>query len=123
MKNVLCAATLLCLLCGTAQAMSGQDNGPQAGERVDRIRLLSNIDGWRPIDNQSVIIWATAFKPYLVVLSRKSPDLRFANAIGVTSTAGDVYERFDSVIVDGLRYPIEAIYALDRDAARHMKAT
>lgn len=125
MRTVIRMTLLLCLLCGTAQAMPAMAGDHQIGDlqRVDRIRVMRNIDGWRPLDSDSVIIWATPFKPYLVVLARKAHDLRFANVIGVTSTAGTVYDRFDSVVVNGWRYPIAAIYELDRDTARHLKAT
>ena len=36
---------------------------------------------------------------------------------------GTVYAKFDSVIVDGIRYPIRAIYQIDPKTARHMKET
>jgi len=50
-----------------------------------------------------------------------SYDLRFVQHIGVTSSAGTVFAKFDSVVVDGRRIPIQSIYALDRYTARHMK--
>jgi hypothetical protein len=34
-----------------------------------------------------------------------------------------VYERFDCVVVDGVRYPIGAISELDPETARQMKKT
>lgn len=116
------AALLVLGLAGAAQAASGVERAADGAlEPVDRIRISHRLDGWRAIDRDTLIVWATPFRPYLVELSRPSNGLRFAHAIGVTSTAGTVYAKFDSVIVDGFRYPIRAIYSIDRDTARHMK--
>jgi hypothetical protein len=73
------------------------------------------------VDDDSIIVWATPFRPFLVDLSRKSHDLRFTNTIALTSSAGQIYEKFDSVIVDGIRYPIKRIYKLDRASAKSMR--
>lgn len=121
-KTRIFAALLALGLAGAAQAASGTGHGAEGTmEPVDSIWIAHRLDGWRPIDRDTLIVWTTPFKPYLVELSRPSYDLRFAQAIGVTSTAGTVYAKFDSVIVDGLRYPIRAIYQIDRETARHMK--
>lgn len=110
-------------LAGAAQAAAGNESAADdAMKPVDGIWIAHRLDGWRPIDRDTLIIWATPFRPYLVKLSRPSYSLPFVQAIGVTSTAGTVYAKFDSVIVDGFRYPISAIYSIDRDTAREMKS-
>lgn len=110
-------------LAGAAQAAAGDEHAADSEmQPVDGIWIAQRLDGWRPIDRDTLIIWATPFRPYLVKLARPSNSLPFAQAIGVTSTAGTVYAKFDSVIVDGFRYPISAIYSIDRDAAREMKS-
>lgn len=91
-------------------------------EAVDRIQTWGRLDDFRALDRQTLIVWATPFKPYLVKLSWPSPDLNFAQAIGVTSTAGAV-TRFDSILVDGRRYPIDAMYRLDRDQAKALQTS
>lgn len=90
-------------------------------ERVDRISTLSGIYSWNKVDDDSIIVWATPFRPYLVNLARASRGLRFTDTIALTSTAGQIHEKFDSVIVDGIRYPIADIYKLDRAAAKRMR--
>jgi len=122
MKTLLWTVVLLSGLAGTAAAKTppaAPDGG--APERVSSMHVFGSIDGWRPLDDQSLIVWTTPSRPYLVQLSRRSFDLRYSTVIGVTSTAGTVYEKFDNVVVNGWRYPIRAIYRLDRDTARHMK--
>jgi len=123
MKLFLLNVALLLSLTVPAQANSDTNIAVNhAGlERVDRIHLFRSVDGWRPIDSDTLIVWTTPSKPYLIELSRKSYDLRFVEAIGVTSTAGDIYEKFDDIVVDGSPYPIQAIYKLDRKTARLMK--
>lgn len=92
-----------------------------AYEQVSDFHYFGRLDGWRPVDGDTLILWATPFRPYLVELSRKSPDLRFAEVIGVTSTVNRVYAKLDSVLVGGLDYPIAAIYKLTRDEARNLR--
>jgi hypothetical protein len=124
MKKLALVTLLAVGLASVGQAANAADSVPDRDMRsVDHMRIFDNIDGWRPLDRQSLIIWATPFRPYLVKLSVPSHDLRFEQKIGVTSLAGTVHAKFDSVIVNGIRYPISAIYALDRYAARHMQNT
>lgn len=91
-------------------------------EQVGQIRLLNRLDGWSRLDDDSIIVWTSPSRPFLIDLKRKSRDLRFAQAIGVTSSAGTVSERFDSIVVDGLRYPIKSIYKLDRKTAKELQS-
>jgi hypothetical protein len=90
-------------------------------ERVDKISLLSGIYTWNNVDDDTIIVWSTPFRPFLVDLTRKSRGLRFANTISLTSTAGQIRQKFDSVIVDGIRYPIRGIYKLDRASAKNIR--
>jgi Family of unknown function (DUF6491) len=123
MKNLYLITALVLGVGGVAQASPaiGAGAGHANFEQVQRIRILGRMDGWRSLDDRSIIVWATPFDPYLIELSRRSPDLRYTHTVGLTSSAGSVYEKFDSVIVHGIRYPIEAIYKLDRQSARTMK--
>lgn len=124
MKKTILVALLTMGLASASQAAN--ESGPAANpdmRPVDRILSFNRMDGWRPIDNDTLIVWATPFRPYLVELSRPSIDMRYEQTIGVTSTAGTVYAKFDDIIVDGIRYPIRAIYEIDRSTARHMKRT
>ena len=124
MKKLILITLVSVGLAGMSQAASANDHAV-AGEMrpVDHFWTFDGMDGWRPISRDSLIVWATAFRPYLIKLSRPSFDLRFEQTIGVTSMGGSVYAKFDSVIVDGIRYPIRAIYQIDPKTARHMKET
>jgi Family of unknown function (DUF6491) len=122
-KKAILATAVLVFLGGTAHAKN--DSADYADsydlERVGKFRIMNRLDGWRALDRNTLIVWSSPFRPYLVELTRDSHGLRHAFAIGITSTAGSVYERFDSVVVDGFRYPIEAIYELDAKTARQLK--
>jgi len=87
-------------------------------EAVDHIPALGRIHSWQVVDRDSLIIWATPFKPYLVRLDHPSHDLRFAHRIAVTEFGGRINARFDSVYVAGLNYRISEIYRLSREDAR-----
>src|SRR5688572_26584077 len=92
---------------GFAAASSSAPNTAAAAyEQVDSIPLLRGPHSWQVIDDDTVVVWATPFDPYLVELAFKSYDLRFAHVIGITQFGSRVYAKFDAVKVDGFRYPI-----------------
>jgi hypothetical protein len=91
-----------------------------AYESVDSFVLMTRAYSWTALDNRTMILWATPFRPYLVELSFPSHDLRFAHAIAVTSFGSRVYAKFDAVNVRGFRYPISRIYKLTRDEAKSL---
>ena len=91
-----------------------------AYEPVDSFLLMTRPHSWTALDDHTMILWATPFRPYLVELSFPSHDLKFAQAIGVTSFGSRVYAKFDAVNVRGFRYPISRIYKLTRDEARNL---
>jgi hypothetical protein len=91
-----------------------------AYEQVDSFSMLARPHSWQAVDEDTVIVWATAFRPYLVELAFPSHELRFAHVIGVTSMGSRVYAKFDAVKVDGFRYPIDTIYKMTREEARNL---
>lgn len=91
-----------------------------AFEQVKSFSVLSRLHSWQALDDRTVIVWTTPFRPYLVELAFPSPDLKFSLVIGVTSVGSRVYSGFDSVNVAGFRYPIENIYKLTREEARNL---
>jgi len=111
-------------LAGAVQAANATNFPANADvSQVDSIQTFHRIDGWRPVDRDTLIIWVTPSRPYVLELSRPSYDMPFEPAIGVTSFAGTVHAKFDDVIVDGMRYPIKAIYKIDRNTAKHLRGT
>jgi hypothetical protein len=91
-----------------------------AFEQVDSILMMTRPHSWQVIDDDTVIVWATPFDPYLVELAFKSYDLRFAEVIGITQVGSRVYAKFDAVQVRGFRYPIDSIYKMTREEARNL---
>ena len=96
------------------------DPGP-AYEEVDSFWMHSRPYSWRAIDDDTVIVWASAFDPYLVELAYPSHDLKWVETIGVTSFGNRVYAKFDSLQVRGFRYPIDSIYKITREEARNLQ--
>ena len=91
-----------------------------AFEQVDSIPMLTRPHSWQIIDDDSVIVWATPFDPYLVELAFESHDLKFAHVIGITQFGSRIYAKFDAVKVRGFRYPIDSIYKISREEARNL---
>ena len=91
----------------------------QPPEAVRDFHFFGHLDSWRPIDRDTLIVWTTPFRPYLIELQRPALGLKFAHAIGVTSTNGTVYAKLDAVKVRGLRYPIKSIYRLSKEQAKN----
>jgi hypothetical protein len=89
-------------------------------EQVDSIPMLARPHSWQVIDDDTVVVWATPFQPYLVELAFESPDLKFAQVIGITQFGSRVYAKFDAVKVRGFRYPIDSIYKMTREEARNL---
>lgn len=90
-----------------------------AMQAVRAIPAIQGIDGWQAVDNDTLIVWATPWQPYLVELDHKSTDLPFVENIGITTTASQV-RIGDSVHVRGLSYSIRQIYKLDREGAQNL---
>ncbi len=84
------------------------------------IGSYGRLHSWRAISRDEIVVWASPSRPYLITLSRRNPNLRFAHAIGVTSHIGRI-TKFESVIADGWRTPIESIVALDRETAKSLR--
>ena len=123
MKKIFFAALVMMSLAVPVQAMTDRHAIVDVpAEPVDSMRTIGRIHSWRALDRDTLIIWTTGLRPYLVELRWPSTDLRFANVIGVTSTNGRVHSRFDSIVVRGWKYPIEQIYRLTPSDARSLKA-
>jgi hypothetical protein len=91
-------------------------------EPVDRIPAMTRLHSWSVVGEDTLILWATPHRPYLVRLFRPSPELRFAHSIGVTSFGSQIHAKFDAVEVDGFRYPIREIYKMSRSEAKAAQA-
>jgi hypothetical protein len=103
---VLAAATLAG--CATGPKLDYTD---YAGEPVKSF-YMSNFDGWTAVSKDQLVVWSGMNKAYLLTLTGYCPDLQFATAIAVTSTANTV-DRFEKVIVGRDRCLIREIRPLD----------
>ena len=113
---------------GAASAEGSATEQAQAYEPVDsfvifprftRVPIASPYD-WDRVDDRTVVIWTSPSTAYLVGLAYPSNDMKFVQAIGVTSSGSRVYAKFDSVLIRGFRYPINSIYKLTRDEAKSL---
>lgn len=74
------------------------------------------LQGWTEIDENSLIVRTGPKTSYLLILTRPNYDLKMAQGIIVSTTAGSVKARFDAVSTlhkKSIRYPIARIYKLD----------
>lgn len=113
------------LLLGLGPAVQAKEAAVSADalagyEAVDSFTAFRGFHSFTALDDRTLIVWATAFKPYLVELKFPSHDLKWTHAIGVTQFGSRVHANFDSVQIRGFRYPIGGIYKLTRDEAREL---
>ena len=118
------ALMLALLLSGCTSTLVSLDDkyrfeGLETVKRVSAFR----INGWNTIDSQSLIIYSSPKKRYLVILQRPERDLRFAHSLQFTTTGNSVHARFDCVKVkrygcgpDPIPVPIHSIYRLNSKA-------
>jgi hypothetical protein len=115
-KTRLSALVVAALLTGCASTLA-KLNGPKldyseyAGEPVKSF-YMSNFDGWSAVNKDQLVVWSGINKAYLLTVTGYCPDLQFANAIAVTSTANTV-DKFEKVIVGRDRCLISEIRPID----------
>jgi len=109
-------APALAAVVGTA-LLAGCATGPKldytdyAGEPVKSF-YMNTFDGWTVVSKDQLVVWTGLNKAYLLTITGYCPDLQFANAIAVTSTANTV-DKFEKVIVGKDRCFINEIRPLD----------
>jgi hypothetical protein len=121
MRTLIASVLIVLGFASAAHAAEAVSAEQLAGyEQVKSITAFRGLHSWSAIDENTLIVWANAFDPYLVHLKHPSRDLRFAHVIGITQFGSQIHAKFDSVQVDGFRYPIGEIYKLSRDEARQL---
>lgn len=122
MKSLIAIALLSLGLASAPQATeSAAGDGLAAYEQVKSITAFRGPHSWSVIDDDTLIVWANAFDPYLVELKYPSHDLRFARAIGITQFGSQIHANSDAIHVRGFRYPIGRIYRLSREQAKELR--
>ena len=119
-KRLSSAAVVVTLAMMLAPVAMSKEVSPQI--RSDSIRLssLNRVHSWKAVSRNEIVLSISPFKSYLVTLSTPFNGLRFAQAIGVTTMAGRI-SRFDAILVEGRRLPIESIIEIDRETAKSMR--
>jgi hypothetical protein len=120
MKVSIVAFVMAVALLSGCKSLKGDDKlqyTDYAGEPVKSFQFF-NFDGWTAVNNRQLVVWSGVNKAYLLTVSGYCPDLKYANAIGVTSTAGQV-DKFEKVLVGRDRCFIEEIRPVD---IKQMKA-
>ncbi len=84
-----------------------------SGEPIDRFTWLGRYDGWQPLGRDQLVVFTGVSDAYLLKVGPPCDNLQFATRIGLTSTGGAVYSRFDSVTTGRWRCPIEEIRRVD----------
>ncbi|MBL0163666.1 MAG: hypothetical protein IPP82_08505 [Xanthomonadales bacterium] len=85
---------------------------PYAGEPVDRFQFW-DLQRWELVGEYKVVVWPRLNEAYLLTVDPPCQDLRWAQKIGVTSTANSVSKRFDSVVVGKFKCRINEIRPID----------
>ena len=89
-----------------------------AGEPVKSFYMKNMSDGWSPVSKDQLVVWSGINEAYLIKVAGYCPDLMFAQAIGVTNSAGTV-DKFEKIIVGRDKCFIEEIRPID---TKQMKA-
>jgi hypothetical protein len=84
-----------------------------AGAPLDRMTWLGHFYSWESLGDNHLVVYTTPSDAYLLTVTPPCTDLNFVQSIGLTSTAGTVYPRLDSVKVKGWRCPIAEIRRID----------
>src|SRR4249920_2986923 len=117
MKSSLVATVVAAALLAGCASTLAKLNGPKldyreyAGEPVKSFDM-HNFDGWSAVSKDQLVVWSGINEAYLIKVTGYCPDLMFANAIGVTSTAGNV-DKFEKVIVGHDKCFINEIRPID----------
>ncbi|TDK26355.1 hypothetical protein E2F46_06115 [Luteimonas aestuarii] len=104
MKSILLAAVATAALsaCATGGLRDAEKLDlyrTHAGDPVGSFNFFGRLNGWTPLGDSALAVWTRPNEAFLLELSGPCQDLPFATAIGLTSSAGRVHERFDRVLV------------------------
>jgi hypothetical protein len=115
----LCAAGVLAACSSSAiprhdsLAQTRERYAAYAGPPIDRFTWLGRFDSWESLGQNQLVIFTTPSDAYLLSVTPPCTDLPFAQRVGLTSTAGTVNARLDSVKVGQWRCPIAEIRKID----------
>jgi hypothetical protein len=113
-RSITCFVAILLVGCASVKLKddnAGLQYQDYAGEPVSSF-WMPQLDGWTVVDDKLLMVRTEINKYYLLKLAGFCPDLKFANVIGVTSSAGTV-DRFEKVVVGKDKCMISEIRPVD----------
>ncbi|HVR82621.1 MAG TPA: DUF6491 family protein [Luteimonas sp.] len=100
---ILAVAMLTLASCASTPSMSDNERlalyRAHAGAPVSSLRYFGRFNSWSDIGDRALAIWTKPNEAWLLELSGPCNGLEFTPVIGLTSQTGQVYARFDSVLV------------------------
>jgi len=83
-----------------------------AGEPVTSIPTADSIEKFQALDGAHVMVSLADRQQYVMTLARECVGLRFAEHVGVSTSANTIWAGFDALIADGHSCPIRSIHRL-----------
>ena len=111
MKTSVVAAILAAGLMASCASTTKLDYREYAGQPVKSF-YMNSYDGWTPVSKDQLVVWTGLNEAYLLKVTGYCPNLQYAHAIGVTSTASTV-DKFEKIIVGRDRCFINEIRPVD----------
>ncbi len=118
MKTVFAVLALAAL--GFAPVQDAEARTERPGQESIWVGTYGDIDRWKAVGRNQIVVWTSPSRPYLVTIRRSVPELRFVNAIAVTKTGGRI-THFDKVIIEGRGVPIKSIRAIEPAYAKSLR--
>ncbi len=117
MKTSLVATLFAAAVLAGCASSPKLDYREYVGEPVKSF-YMDDFDGWTPVSKDQLVVWSGINEAWMLTITGYCPDLMYANAIAVTSTANTV-DKFEKVIVGRDRCFIKEIRPVD---TKQMKA-
>ncbi len=96
-----------------SQAQIRERYASYAGAPLERFTWLGHFYSWESLGDNQLVVYTTPSDAYLLSVTPPCSDLNWVQSIGLTSTAGTVNARLDSVKVRDWRCPIAEIRKID----------
>jgi len=111
MKTSVVATVMAVGLVAGCASQTKLDYREYAGQPVKSF-YMNSYDGWTPVSKDQLVVWTGLNEAYLLKVTGYCPNLQYAHAIGVTSTANTV-DKFEKIIVGRDRCFINEIRPID----------
>ncbi|WP_285163911.1 DUF6491 family protein [Shewanella goraebulensis] len=118
LKTLITAGFILLIAGCSASEAAKQKAALYQFDELTEVTTIDNfrMDGWRTMDNRTVFVDSRPRETYLLVLNGVDSNLKFAQALLVSSRMGKVTVGFDSVATGEnpkLRTQIKKIYRIE----------